>query len=83
MTNETTPLSPAASQLAAINEVLAGRIPKDVESYAIEGRSLTRVPLKELYQIRTLLMHEVAAEARAARGATGIGRVIKTAVRYV
>lgn len=83
MTEETTPLSPAASQLAAINEVLAGRIPKDVESYAIEGRSLTRVPLTELYQIRTRLMHEVAAEARAAAGDQGLGRVIRTAVKYV
>lgn len=58
----------AERHLAAINAVLDGRITKDVESYSIEGRALTRVPLSELYKLRAKYMAEVQAETRARSG---------------
>lgn len=58
----------ARKLLDAINAVLEGRITKDVESYSIEGRSLTRVPLEVLRTTRARLMREVQAEERLAAG---------------
>lgn len=58
----------ARKLLDAINAVLEGRITKDVESYSIEGRSLTRVPLEVLRTTRARLMREVQAEERLAKG---------------
>jgi hypothetical protein len=60
--------SNARKQLAAIDAVLEGRITKDVESYSIEGRALTRIPFMELRIMRARLVAEVAAEDRAAAG---------------
>lgn len=60
--------STAQKLLDAVNAVLEGRITKDVESYTIEGRSLTRVPLEVLRGTRARLMREVQAEQAAARG---------------
>lgn len=58
----------ARKQLDAIDAVLEGRITKDVESYSIEGRALTRIPFAELRIMRARLKAEVAAEDRAAAG---------------
>jgi len=38
--------------LDAIKSVLEGRIPKDVESYTIDGRSLARIPIAELMKLK-------------------------------
>lgn len=48
--------------LDAINAVLEGRAAKDVESYSIEGRALTRIPFVELRAFRARLLREVAQE---------------------
>lgn len=61
--------TPARKLLDAIEAVLAKRIPKDVEDYSIEGRSLTRTPQEVLMKHRARLQSEVQAEERAARGA--------------
>jgi len=58
----------ARKMLDAINAVLEGRITKNVESYSIEGRSLTRVPFEVLRNTRARLMREVQAEDALARG---------------
>lgn len=60
--------SNARKQLVAIDAVLEGRITKDVESYSIEGRALTRIPFVELRIMRARLIAEVAGEDRAAAG---------------
>lgn len=54
--------SQARRLLDAINAVLEKRAGKDVESYAIEGRSLTKIPFAELRLTRARLLREVAAE---------------------
>lgn len=68
--------------LDAINAVLEGRVTKDVESYSIEGRSLTRIPFTELRTFRARLMREVAAEDCGGAGAGGLMRHRKVRFRY-
>lgn len=67
----------ARRHLDAINAVLDGRITKDVESYSIEGRALTRVPLEVLSTLRSKYMSEVQAEERVAAGKSSGPRVRK------
>lgn len=43
------------AQLAVIEAVLAGRITSGIESYQIAGRSVTKIPIKELLCIRGTL----------------------------
>ena len=69
--------TPARRHLDAINAVLDGRITKDVETYSIEGRALTRVPLEILHKMRARYMAEVQAEDRAACGKSPGPRVRK------
>lgn len=38
--------------LAVIEAAIAGRLTKDMESYSIGGRSVTRIPIKDLLQLR-------------------------------
>ncbi len=45
--------------LAVIEEVLAGRITGDVQAYQIGTRSVTSIPILELYALRTRLQHEL------------------------
>jgi hypothetical protein len=42
-------------QLAVIEAVLAGRITSGIESYQIAGRSVTKIPIKELMSLRGVL----------------------------
>lgn len=59
----TTPLiSWAAAMLNAVETVLSGRIPADVTSYGINGRSLAREPLQHLLTLRDRLRLEVRRE---------------------
>lgn len=69
--------STAEKHLAAINAVLDGRITKDVESYTIEGRALTRVPMADLYKLRGKYQAEVNAErrARSGKGRFGVRKI--------
>lgn len=65
--------SHAQTVLAAIEAVIERRATVDQESYSIDGRSLSRTPLAELYKFRARYMDEVAREAAAAREAAGLG----------
>ncbi|MEM9782807.1 MAG: hypothetical protein AAF899_10045 [Pseudomonadota bacterium] len=56
--------------LAAIEATLEGRAVKDVESYSIEGRALTRIPFAELERLRQGYARRVAR----ARGRGGIAQ---------
>jgi len=51
-------------QLAAVEAVLEGRIPADVESYSIAGRSITKSKFTELWKIRNSLAYAVNRERR-------------------
>lgn len=54
--------------LDAIKEVLEGRIPKDVEEYTIDGRSLTRIPIKELMTLKRSYTLSVQKQKRKEQG---------------
>lgn len=45
--------------LQAIEAVLEGRIPDDVEEYAIHGRQLTKIPVRELKRLHAQYRYEV------------------------
>jgi hypothetical protein len=53
--------------LAAIEAVLEGRVTEDMESYSILGRSLQRIPFRELMQYRAIYAQKV----RRARSGSG------------
>lgn len=53
--------------LAAVDEVMSGRITRDVESYSIGDRQITKIPMSELRQLRRSLVKRVKAE----RGQSG------------
>lgn len=57
--------------LDAVNATLEGRAVKDVDSYSIEGRALTRVPFEVLRATRARLMREVRAEQSTGRRGQG------------
>jgi len=42
-------------QLAVVEAVLGGRITTGIETYQIAGRSVTKIPIKELLQLRGML----------------------------
>lgn len=67
-TSTADPRTHAEKVLAAIESVLENRATKDVESYTIEGRSLTRMKVSELLVLRDRYKAEVNVERRAARG---------------
>lgn len=63
--------------LAAIEAVIASRLgtatgslPKDIESYAIDGIAVTKIPMEQLERMRTRYAFAVAREKRGG----GIGR---------
>ncbi len=68
--------SPNERMLKALNAVIESRlgtstgVPKDVESYAIDGIAVTKIPLERLMTLRTQLSTTVARERRGG----GIGR---------
>lgn len=54
--------------LDLIEVALEGRIPSGMVSYQIEGRSITKIPLSELYELRKKYSQEVGIEQRKASG---------------
>lgn len=70
------PRSHAVRTLAAIESLIEGRATKDVNSYSIAGRSLTKMSPDELIQWRDYYRREVAREQRAelARQGKATGR---------
>lgn len=62
----------AEKTLAAIESILSGRVSADLESYSIGGRSITKIPVRELRELRVSLQFEVARKRK--NGAlTGVG----------
>ena len=71
----------ARKVLDAIEAVLENRATLDQESYAINGRSLKRMPIADLLKLRQLYRAEVAGEEAAAKLAAGLGTARKVQVR--
>jgi hypothetical protein len=60
-------LSTAEKELAAIETAIASRLTDDVQEYAIEGRSMVKIPMEQLYQMRAALREEVWREKNPGR----------------
>lgn len=58
----------ASDMLTAIESVLLGKVTADAASYSIAGRSITKIPLVELVELRDRFKKEVAEEALVAAG---------------
>lgn len=56
--------SPARRILDAIDATIAGKVTKDSQSYAIEGRTISRIPLPDLMAARTRYAAIVRREER-------------------
>ncbi|MDB4947444.1 MAG: putative phage-related protein [Gemmatimonadetes bacterium] len=54
--------SHAQRTLAIIEARLEGRLAADLESYQIEGRAVTKIPIKELHSLRSKYKDEVRRE---------------------
>ncbi|MEM8499897.1 MAG: hypothetical protein AAF542_17875 [Pseudomonadota bacterium] len=66
--------SDAQKMLDAVNKVLLGELPKSaVASYSIAGRSLSKLSLSELMDVRDRIRADLARERKAAKLAAGIG----------
>jgi len=74
--------SHARKALAAIEAVLENRATQDQESYTINGRSLTRTPVAELWKMRSRYKNEVLAEIAADKLANGLGGGRTIGVRF-
>ncbi len=57
----------AERTLAVIEAKLEGRATEDIESYQIAGRAVSRIPERELLQIRSQLVQIVRAERQKGR----------------
>lgn len=54
--------SHAAKTLRLIEAALEGRVPGDMQQYQIAGRQITKIPIRELYGLRSLYRAEVWKE---------------------
>lgn len=71
----------ARKVLDAIEAVLENRATLDQESYAINGRSLKRMPIEQLLKLRQVYRAEVQGEEAASKLAAGLGTARKVQVR--
>lgn len=71
----------AQTVLDAIEAVLENRATLDQESYAINGRSLKRMPIADLLKLRQVYRAEVQGEEAASKLAAGLGTARKVQVR--
>lgn len=58
----------AEKMLDVIKQVLEGRIPKDIESYQIDGRNVQRIPILELHKLKRTYAFQVNKEKRRQAG---------------
>ncbi len=71
--------SHAQRMLDNINQVLEGRITKDVENYQIDGRSITRIPILELQKLKRTYALKVNKEKRKQAGKSSFQpRIVRT-----
>lgn len=73
--------SHARKALDAIEAVIENRASLDQQEYAINGRSLKRMPIEQLLKLRQIYRAEVAGEEAAARLEAGLGAARKVQVR--
>lgn len=78
-TNGSDPRSHAQIMLAKIESLLEGRADKDVASYAIQGRSISKMSISDLLQWRDYYRKEVIKQSR--ENAIARGRPTKTTVK--
>ncbi|WP_281629187.1 hypothetical protein [Vibrio sp. St2] len=68
------PRSHAERMLESIDKVLEGRPLSDHEEYSIEGRSIKRIPIKELHSLRKVYAQKVKREKNG--GKLSIGKIV-------
>lgn len=72
-----TPLDTHAYRMVtAIEAVLEGKVTADVASYSIAGRSITKIPIVELIELREKYRKEFENEVLAFRGKKKPKRVL-------
>lgn len=67
-------LSSAAKNLALVEAALEGRLTADMQSYSIGGRSVTAIPVSELYALRAQFRNELWRERNP--GKAGPARLV-------
>jgi hypothetical protein len=77
--NGADPRSHAEIMLSKIESLLEGRADKDVSSYSIQGRSISKMSISDLIQWRDYYRKEVAKERRD--NAIALGKPTKTTVK--
>lgn len=68
--------------LDAIEDLIEGRAVADVDSYSIQGRSLSKMSVSELIKWRNVYKTEYARELDAARVAQGLDSSKRVGVRF-
>lgn len=77
--NNTDPRSHAEVMVAKIESLLQGRADKDVSSYSIQGRSISKMSITDLIQWREYYRKEVVRERR--ESAIALGKPTKTTMK--
>lgn len=77
--NGTDPRSHAEIMVSKIESLLQGRADKDVNSYSIQGRSISKMSITDLIQWREYYRKEVARERRD--NAIALGKPTKTTMK--
>lgn len=72
----------AETMKTAIEAVLEGRITSDIESYAIDGRQITKIPIQELTRLHKYYSSIVQQETNAAAVDAGGGNPNRIKVRF-
>lgn len=68
--------SHARIALDLIEAAIEGRIPAGLEGYTIAGRSISKIPLKDLLELRSRYRTEVAAEQAAETGGKNVKNIL-------
>ena len=78
----TDPRSHPRIMVEKIESILEGRAGADVNSYSINGRSLTKIPIPELMEFRSKYKAEYLREVRRERARNGVGTGAPVLVRF-
>ena len=78
----TDPRSHPRIMVEKIESILEGRAGADVNSYSINGRSLTKIPIPELMEFRSKYKAEYLREVRRERARNGVGTGATVLVRF-
>ena len=78
----TDPRSHPRIMVEKIESIREGRAGADVNSYSINGRSLTKIPIPELMEFRSKYKAEYLREVRRERARNGVGTGATVLVRF-